>query len=97
MGEDSGTRVAVRVVVRGQVQGVGFRWSAQQRAGELGVVGWVRNETDGSVAAHLEGAPDAVRAMLAWCHEGPRSAHVSDVDQHDADLEGTATTLDVRG
>ncbi len=97
MGEGSGARVAVRVVVRGQVQGVGFRWSAQQRAAKLAVVGWVRNETDGSVAAHLEGKPGAVRAMVAWCHEGPRSASVTDVDEHDVEVEAGTTSLEVRG
>src|SRR4051812_8254604 len=67
---------AVTVKVTGRVQGVAFRWYAVQEAERLGVRGWVRNEPDESVAAHLEGEDDAVEAMLAWCRRGPSAAVV---------------------
>lgn len=67
---------AVRVRVRGRVQGVGFRWSALERARSLGVAGWVRNLPDGSVEAHVEGGHAQVEAMLAWLARGPRHASV---------------------
>jgi len=70
---------AVTVRVTGRVQGVSFRWYAQQEAVRLGVRGWVRNEPDGSVTAHLEGDAGAVDAMVAWCRRGPSSAAVRDV------------------
>jgi len=70
---------AVTVKVRGRVQGVSFRWYAVQEAERLGVRGWVRNEPDESVAAHLEGDDEAVEAMVAWCRRGPSSAVVRDV------------------
>ena len=70
---------AVTVKVRGRVQGVSFRWYAVQEAERLGVRGWVRNEPDGSVAAHLEGDDEAVAAMVAWCRTGPSYAAVRDV------------------
>ena len=73
------TTRAVRVVVRGSVQGVGFRWSCAQEAGVHGVGGWVTNRGDGSVEAWFEGAPAAVDAMIAWCRVGPRWADVTDV------------------
>ena len=79
---------AVDVTVTGRVQGVFFRAEAQQEAYRLGVAGWVRNEPDGSVAAHFEGEPDAVEAMVAWCREGPRRARVDDVDVRDAEPTG---------
>ena len=77
-------RVAVDVRVTGRVQGVAFRAYAEQRAAELGVAGWVRNEPDGSVAAHVEGERDAVDAMVEWCRRGPTSAVVQHVAVRDA-------------
>ena len=79
---------AVEVSVTGLVQGVFFRAEAQREADRLGVAGWVRNEPDGSVAAHFEGQPDAVEAMVAWCREGPRRARVEGVDVRDAEPTG---------
>lgn len=70
---------SVDVVVTGRVQGVFFRATLRDRARDLGVSGWVSNEPDGSVAAHLEGPPDAVDALLAWCHRGPSDAEVDSV------------------
>jgi acylphosphatase len=70
---------AVQVSIRGRVQGVSFRWYAVREASRLGLAGWVRNEADGSVAAHLEGPEAAVEEMLAWCRHGPPSAAVAHV------------------
>ena len=85
---------AVDVTVTGLVQGVFFRAETQQEAYRLGVSGWVRNQPDGSVAAHFEGEPDAVEAMVAWCSQGPRRARVDDVDVRDAEPTG-ATRFEV--
>jgi acylphosphatase len=71
--------MAVEVRVSGRVQGVSFRWEAQQRAERLGLTGWVRNEPDGSVAAHLEGPVSAVESMVDWCRQGPSYARVERV------------------
>jgi acylphosphatase len=79
---------AVDVNVTGVVQGVFFRAEAQQEAHRLGVAGWVRNEPDGSVAAHFEGDPGAVEAMVAWCREGPSRARVENLDVRDAEPSG---------
>jgi acylphosphatase len=70
---------AVLVKVTGRVQGVAFRWEAQREAERLGIVGWVRNEPDGSVAALAEGDEAAVDAWVAWCRTGPSYARVRDV------------------
>lgn len=74
--------VAVEVVVSGEVQGVFFRARAQEQAERLGVRGWVRNEPDGTVRAHLEGDPEAVDRMVAWCREGSPPARVAAVTRH---------------
>jgi DNA ligase D-like protein (predicted 3'-phosphoesterase) len=79
---------AIRAVVSGAVQGVGFRESAGRRARKLGVLGWVRNEDDGTVAVHAEGEPSAVEQLLAFLREGPRGADVSGVAVEDVRVEG---------
>ena len=71
--------------MHGEVQGVGFRYSARREADRIGVAGWVRNRADGSVEAEVEGDEASVRAMLDWLAEGPpgaivRRTEVSEVD-----------------
>jgi acylphosphatase len=68
------------VRVSGDVQGVGFREFTRRRAIALGLAGFVRNRPDGCVEAVFEGDADAVRAAVEAMREGPRAAHVRDVD-----------------
>ena len=72
--------VTRHLVVRGLVQGVGYRWSMVQAAERLGVRGWVRNRRDGSVAALAAGEVDAVEALVRWARQGPAGARVDAVD-----------------
>lgn len=81
-------RIAREVVVSGRVQGVYFRDSTRQAARSAGVVGWVRNEPDGTVQAHLEGPPEAVEQVLGFLREGPGDASVTDVDVRAVAVEG---------
>jgi acylphosphatase len=81
-----------RVVIRGRVQGVGFRAWTEYTALERGLQGWVRNCRDGSVEALFVGATNAVAAMIAACRQGPRGSRVEAVDQRD----GTADELALR-
>ncbi len=78
----------VRAVVRGQVQGVFFRDATVSRARELGILGWVRNADDGSVAVHAEGSAGAVDEMVAFLEEGPPAARVEAVEVEPAKVEG---------
>jgi DNA ligase D-like protein (predicted 3'-phosphoesterase) len=80
--------VAIRVSVRGQVQGVFFRQATFERAQELGLLGWVRNEEDGSVAVHAEGPEAAVEQLLAFLGEGPPAAAVEAVASERVKVEG---------
>jgi len=82
------TTTAIRAVVSGEVQGVGFRDATVRRARSLGVQGWVRNAEDGSLAVHAEGAPEAVAALLRFLGEGPRLAGVAGVEVSEAAVEG---------
>ena len=76
------------MVVRGRVQGVGFRMFVASRARARGVAGWVRNCPDGTVEAELEGERGAVDALVAVCEGGPRGAAVAGVDVSDGEPEG---------
>jgi acylphosphatase len=86
----------VSASVHGRVQGVYYRASARMEGERLGLRGWVRNRSDGSVALRLQGDPAAVDAMLAWCREGPPAARVSRVEVADAAPDVTVTGFEVR-
>ena len=73
------TRAAVRFVVTGRVQGVGFRWFTCDRASVHAVVGWVANADDGSVVGEASAAPDALQAFLAALRGGPAGSQVVDL------------------
>jgi acylphosphatase len=72
-------KVRARVLVEGEVQGVGFRWSAQSVARRLELAGCVRNLADGRVEAIIEGERDKVENMVSWCNKGPMGAYVTNV------------------
>lgn len=84
----SATRVRRRLRISGRVQGVWYRGSTREAALKLGVDGWVRNLPDGSVEAVVEGAEDAVRRLVDWCHDGPPLARVDDIQATEEPLEG---------
>jgi acylphosphatase len=69
-----------RLRVAGRVQGVFYRQSTKEKAQSLGIVGWVRNQDDGSVALEALGPRDAVERLIAWCRQGPPSARVDSID-----------------
>jgi acylphosphatase len=85
-----------RVIVRGIVQGVGFRFALTQAARSRGCSGWVGNRADGAVEAVFEGEPEAVESLVRWCRRGPRGAEVDDVEVRDEPPEGLRG-FEVRG
>jgi acylphosphatase len=80
------------MLVRGRVQGVGFRAFVERHALRHGLEGWVRNRRDGSVEAVFKGQGAAIAAMIEACRRGPHSAHVDALDQRD----GTEAELGMR-
>jgi acylphosphatase len=72
------------VVIRGRVQGVGYRVWTEVTALERGLEGWVRNRRDGSVEAVFGGPEGDVAAMIAECSRGPPGAWVDAIDQREA-------------
>ncbi len=81
-------RIRCRVVVRGRVQGVWFRASVAEAARGVGVDGWVRNRSDGSLEAAFEGRPEVVERLVEFCRHGPPEAVVTRIDTHLEPLHG---------
>ncbi len=84
--------VAREVVVYGRVQGVFFRASCEQEAERGRLVGWISNESDGSVRAWFEGAKQDVDALCEWCQHGPSRAVVERVTRMNANQAASAAS-----
>ena len=69
--------IAQHLVIRGRVQGVGYRYAMTEVAETLGVTGWVRNRRDGTVEAVVQGKGEHVERLVAWCRRGPVGADVT--------------------
>ncbi|MCL6261385.1 acylphosphatase [Aquiflexum sp. TKW24L] len=81
-------KINKRIKVSGKVQGVFFRNSAQQKALEFGIKGWVRNESDGTVLMEIEGGPDAILKMENWLRQGPPLAKIQSIEIFEGDPLG---------
>jgi len=79
--------VTRQIRVGGCVQGVGYRASLQHEARRRGVNGWVRNRSDGTVEAVLQGTQEAVDAVVAWARRGPPGARVGELRESAAEHE----------
>ena len=88
---------AARFVVRGRVQGVGFRWFVEREAHVLGIAGWVRNNVDGSVEVMAQGTGQQLLALKARLRQGPRAARVDNVEELSASPKTDATTFRIEG
>jgi acylphosphatase len=76
-------------LVKGRVQGVGFRWFVQREAAELGLRGWVRNTDDGHVEVLAAGLPEQMQELVLALHRGTRGSRVDKVEVHPlAESEG---------
>ena len=86
-----------RFLVRGRVQGVGFRWFVEREAQILGIAGWVRNDPDGSVEVLAIGTPEQLSGLRSRLEEGPRAARVDDVEESEAEPVAGLNSFQVRG
>lgn len=80
----------LHVVVRGRVQGVGFRWFVREAARPLDLAGWVKNRPDGGVEVAADGSEGSIQTLRAALEQGPSGAIVSSVDE----LEGLSDVLE---
>src|SRR5436190_11956962 len=88
---------ARRFVVRGRVQGVGFRWFVEREAHMLGIAGWVRNNHDGSVEVLAIGTRDQLLGLRSRLQQGPRAARVDDVQELEAKAIPGLNTFRIEG
>ncbi len=88
------TRVHLRI--SGNVQGVFFRARTREKAEELGVKGWVANESDGTVSVVAEGPENKINDLVDWCHSGPSTAQVENVEVTQATYMGEFDDFHIR-
>lgn len=86
--DDNAASARRHFVAHGDVQGVFFRDSTRQRAGELGLAGWVRNTPEDTVEGVFEGDPEAVEQALEFVREGPGQARVEKLEETAEEPEG---------
>ena len=86
----------LKAVVKGEVQGVGFRWSVQRQAHQLGLTGYAENLPDGSVRVEAEGAPDRLDQLEAFLRQGPRWAEVESLDSRRSPATGEFHRFEAR-
>jgi len=82
-------RNATHFIIKGRVQGVGFRWWACGQARAFALSGWVRNRTDGNVEILAIGNEAALRGFAAACRRGPQAAHVREVEENPGEDDGS--------
>ncbi|PKL09441.1 MAG: acylphosphatase [Spirochaetae bacterium HGW-Spirochaetae-7] len=94
-GSDEPRETAFLALVRGRVQGVGFRYEARSFARALGIRGWIMNLSDGGVETFAEGPQPAILRYQAWLRQGPPGAKVESVDITERAPKGTHTTFTI--
>ena len=87
---------AFQINISGRVQGVCFRASARDEAKRIGVSGWVRNLSDGSVELFMQGPEEKVNRLLSWCYQGPAGASVTDVDYVEKPVDPSINTFTIK-
>ena len=93
----TGTIVARRFIVRGRVQGVGFRWFVEREAHILGIAGWVRNNADSSVEVLAQGSKEQLAELRSRLRQGPRAARVDDVEEFESRPISEMNTFRIEG
>jgi acylphosphatase len=83
--------------VRGRVQGVGFRWFVEREAKTLGISGWVRNNSDGSVEVLASGTQEQLSGLRSRLQQGPRASRVDNVEEAEAKPVAGLNTFRIEG
>ena len=94
---DQSRAQARRFLVRGRVQGVGFRWFVEREAHILHIGGWVRNNPDGSVEVLAMGTREQLAGLRSRLQEGPRAARVDNLEEAEAEPVAGLNSFQVRG
>jgi acylphosphatase len=88
---------ARRYLVRGRVQGVGFRWFVEREAHILQIAGWVRNNSDSTVEVFAQGTSEQLTGLRSRLQEGPRASRVDDVEVSEAEPIPGLTSFQIGG
>ena len=91
------SRAARRYIVRGRVQGVGFRWFVEREAHLLQIAGWVRNNHDGTVELLAIGIPEQLDRLRSRIQQGPPAARIDSVTEAEAEPIAGLNSFQVRG
>ena len=83
--------------VRGRVQGVGFRWFVEREAQTLGLAGWVRNRSDGTVEVLAQGTREQLFALRSKLQEGPRASRVDEVEEVESQVQHDMKSFRIEG
>ncbi len=86
----------VHVKVSGKVQGVNYRWATRKEASRLGLKGWVKNLTDGSVELIAQGERESLEQLITWCRGGPPLAMVCNLDFRWEEVSGEFDQFGIR-
>jgi acylphosphatase len=87
----------LEATVKGDVQGVGFRWFVRRQAARLSISGWVANQSDGTVRVVAEGTPASLALLLAQLRTGPPGASVDSVDEQWLPGSGSFSAFEIKG
>src|SRR4051794_15152915 len=83
--------------VRGRVQGVGFRWYVEREAQTLGIAGWVRNRSDGTVEVLAQGSREQLFSLRSKLQQGPRASRVDDVEEVESQVQQEMKNFRIEG
>lgn len=84
-----------QIKVSGKVQGVFFRKSTKEQADKLGIVGVVKNESDGTVSIEAEGEEKVLQQFIEWCNQGPQHAEVKNIDIESSEPKKHSSSFDI--
>jgi acylphosphatase len=88
-------RFVLHLYISGRVQGVGYRYATYSNARKLGLIGWVRNLTDGRVEVLLEGSEEQQEKMITWCYQGSAFANVTHIEIIRESLVNTSDSFSI--
>ncbi len=87
---------AYHIIVSGRVQGIGFRYTAKDRADRYGIRGWIRNLITGQVEIFCQGSNPQLEMFMQWCGEGPQGAQIEEIDTKEHPLEPDLESFEIR-
>lgn len=87
--------VCVKIIIKGHVQGVGFRYATLQKARQLTIKGFVKNQVNGTVCIEACAEENRLNSFIKWCYDGPSHARVHQIDTEPLDAKNF-TTFEIR-